>query len=480
MSGQRAGRRRPSRAGVAGCAALLFALLAQLTGCAPPAPSSADRFPDVQRMLDARARAVRDRDAAAFLDTTDPRATGYRARQREMFGNLAAVPLADWRYDLVATGAFPLPDGGSGERLAARVRLRYRLKGFDTAPVSSVQYLTLTARDGRWRISSDTDGAAAGRTGARQLWDQGPVHLVRGRHTLVLGTAADPARLRDLADRADAAVPAVRAAWRGNWPGQVVVEAPDSVGGMAQLLGSDDPSGYTGIAAVTTTEAGTAAAAPADRVIVNPDAYDELNDLGRTVVLTHETTHVATRTATTAATPLWLSEGFADWVAYRGSRRAPAVAAPELSRAVAAGQLPGRLPADGDFGFKGGADRLARAYEGGWLACRMIADKWGEAKLMAFYREAGKSGGGQGNAGPPASAEPSASVAPSAGAGTGTPSGPAVSGAPGPSGTSSGTTEDDGQPVREARLDRAMRAQLGVGLAEFTRQWRAYVKGELH
>ncbi|MEU9000252.1 hypothetical protein ACGFSD_35615 [Streptomyces caniferus] len=452
-------RRRPSRAAAAGCAALLLALLAPLAGCAP-ATSPPARYPDVQRMLDSRARAVERRDEAGFLASVDPRATGYRERQQAMFGHLAGVPLADWHYDLDATGAFPLAAGETGTHLAAKVQLRYRLKGYDTSPVHAVQYLTLTRRNGRWLISSDTDGAAAGRSGTRQLWDQGPVRLVRGRRSLVLGGPAHLARLKDLAHRVDQAVPVVSAAWKGKWSQKVVVEAPDSVERMAQLMGSDDASGYAGIAAVTTGEAGVSAPAPADRVIINPDAYEELNDLGRRVVLTHETTHVATRTATTVATPLWLSEGFADWVAYRGSHRKATATAPELTRAVARGKVPAGLPSDQDFGFKAGADRLARAYEGSWLACRMIAGKWGEAKLIAFYRAAGKSGmrATSGSAGAPMEA----ATAVAAG------SRPTVRGV-GP-----------GQrPARADRTDRALRTQLGVSFEEFTRQWRAYVKAQL-
>ncbi|MEU8787452.1 hypothetical protein [Streptomyces sp. NPDC048637] len=461
MSHQWAGR-RPSRARAAGCGALLLALLAPLAGCGPAgSPSAPARFPDVQRMLDTRARAVEQRDAAGFLASVDPRATGYRDRQRAMFAHLKGVPLADWHYDLDSTDAFPLPADGDRTRLAAKVRLRYRLKGFDTAPVHAVQYLTLTERDGRWLVSSDTDGAAAGRSGTRQLWDQGPVRLVRGRYSLVLGGTAQRARLKDLAHRVDQAVPAVSAAWKGKWSQKVVVEAPDSVERMAQLMGSDDPSGYAGIAAVTTGEAGASTTAPADRVIINPDAYEELNDLGRRVVLTHETAHVATRTATTAATPLWLSEGFADWAAYRGIRRKAALTAPELTRAVATGKLPARLPTDEDFGFKAGADRLAKAYEGSWLACRMIAEKWGEARLIAFYRAAGKSGVrlSSGSVGAPMEA----ATAGSAGA---RPAGPAARAGQRPK-------------ARADRTDRAMRTQLGVGMAEFTRQWRAYVRKQL-
>ncbi|WP_438488429.1 hypothetical protein [Streptomyces sp. S186] len=257
-------------------------------------------------------------------------------------------------------------------------------------------------------------------------------------------------------------MPAVSAAWKGTWARKVVVEAPDSVERMAQLMGGDDPSGYAGIAAVTTGEAGASAAAPADRVIVNPDAYEELNDLGRSVVLTHETTHVATRGLTTSATPLWLSEGFADWVAYREVHRRPAVTAPELSRAVAAGREPASLPGDADFGFRAGAERLAKAYEGGWLACRLIAGKWGEDRLIAFYRDTGRRGLRDAAAGPATAPMEARTAVPTAPA---RPAAPAVGHGP--------------RSHRSGLVERAMREQLGVGLAEFTAMWRAYVRREL-
>ena len=53
------------------------------------------------------------------------------------------------------------------------------------------------------------------------------------------------------------------------------------------------------------------------------------------------------------------------------------------------GRVQAALPDDGDFGFTADASRLARAYEGGWLACRLIADHWGEVRLNDFYRAVG-------------------------------------------------------------------------------------------
>lgn len=401
----------------------VLALLAALTGCGGAAHRTAEPTADpaVQQLLDQRAAAVRQHDRRAFLAGIDPAATRFLAAQRRVFGNLAQVPLADWSYQLVRTGAFDLPPAAGADgtrRTAAEVQLRYRLSGYDSRPVVSTAYLTLTERAGRWHVAADDDGAAGGHRSAVQLWDQGPVKVVHGAHSLVLGLG-DEKTLRGYADDADLAVPQVQHAWgRAGWPGSVVIEAPQTLDQLGALLAAD-PADYKDIAAVTTGETGGSAQAPADRVIVNPAAFGELSAFGRQVVLTHETTHVATRLATTARTPLWLSEGFADWVAYRGSGRTASEIAPELARDVTAGHVPAALPTAADF--RPTSTALAQAYEGGWLACRLVADQWSPEQLTALYRAAG----------------------------TG------------------------------ATLDSVLRSLLHSSLADFTARWRAFVQQEL-
>lgn len=345
----------------------LCLLLVSLVSCGGrPATDAAQA--EVQRLLDRRADAILDRDQAAFL----------RTGARDWFGNLRAVPLADWSYRLTTLHR-------TGDTATAEAELRYRVQGYDRAPVSAGRTLRLRldASDG-WYIEAERPAKGS----AEQLWDQGRVSLARGEHSLVLGVGQSAAQLRSYAELADDAVPAVSQAWGTDWPRHIVVLVPDSLADMAGLLGSPESS-YRGIAAVTTGETGAPASAPADRIIVNPDAYGVLGGTGKQVVLTHETTHVATRVHTTAATPLWLSEGYADWVGYLGSGRSPAQVAPELGRVVSAGRPPQTLPSDADFGFTGDSGRLARAYESGWMACRMIAERWGEVRLVEFYRAVG-------------------------------------------------------------------------------------------
>ncbi|MGP9021247.1 hypothetical protein ACT1U9_22975 [Streptomyces sp. BR1] len=391
-----------------GLAALLLASACSAPAAAPDATSH-----QVQRTLDSRAAAVLHHDERGYLDAVDPAAGTLRDAQRAEFTNLRQVPLSAWAYRV--TGLTH-----DGARASAQVELRYRIDGYDSAPVVSNRVVELGERAGRWYVTADrpADGAA------QPLWQQGPVTVLRGTHSLVLGVGQDRTLLQEIARTEDRAVPAVSAAWPGMWAGKVVVFVPASLDSMAALLGAPAAS-YRGIAAVTTGEAGAAGTTPADRVIVNPEAYGVLGDLGKRVVLTHETTHVATRARTSPATPMWLSEGYADWVGYRGTGRTAAQAAPELQQAVRRGELPDELPADADFGFEGGADRLARAYEGGWLACSLIAQRWGEDRLAAFYAKVGE------------------------------------------------------QKHREGAVEKAMNDELGTTPREFTTLWRSYVRDRL-
>ncbi|MEV6960492.1 hypothetical protein AB0M97_15085 [Streptomyces sp. NPDC051207] len=345
-------------------------LLVSLVACGGR-PDAQTLRADVQRVLDRRAEALLDRDERALAET------GARAG----YDNLRAVPLDGWSYRVKDVRR-------SGDTVTADTELRYRVRSVDRAPVTTARTLRLSRdADGRWSVDRDRPAKKS----AQQLWDQGAVRVVHGTHSLVLGVGQSRETLDRFAGLADRAVPAVSDAWPTEWSRQVVVLVPGSLEGMAGLLGSP-ASSYRGIAAVTTGETGDRASAPADRIVVNPDAYGTLGAVGRQVVLTHETTHVATRAHTTPATPLWLSEGYADWVGYRGTDRTPRQAAPELAAAVTGGRLPAKLPEDGDFGFDGDAHALARAYESGWMACRMIADRWGEERLGAFYRAVGGHG----------------------------------------------------------------------------------------
>ncbi|AUG76793.1 hypothetical protein CFP65_1925 [Kitasatospora sp. MMS16-BH015] len=387
-----------SRRGALLLAAGGFALLSP-PATRPPAPRvvpTPSLRPRLEALLAARADALLRRDEAALLAGVTPAAA---AEARTLLERLAEVPLAELTYRLTgygepsagtaieasageaSAGSVPGPSAvpPPGLRVTAAVELRYRLTGVDAYPAVLTRTVEFAEAGQGWRVASE--GAA----GPVALWDLGAVKVAKGARSLVLGLG----EVAPAAGLADAAVPAVSELWGQEWAGRLLLEIPSSEAQFAQLLGVR-AADYQGIAAVTTAATGAPEHAAADRVVVNPEAYAELTELGRHVVTTHEATHVATRAATKAWTPLWLSEGAADYTAYRRTGRTPRQIAPELAHDVQAGKLPAALPADADF-TAGGAG-IAQAYEQGWAACRLIADRYGEPALTSFYRAVGAAG----------------------------------------------------------------------------------------
>jgi hypothetical protein len=333
-------------------------------------------------LLASRARAVRDHDKAAFLALIDPTAEQFRAQQSELFDRLGQVPLAGWSYELAGDGpalpkdrAASLPKGST----IARVRLDYRLAGSDSQ-VEREQYFTVVPRGGHWLLAGNDDATASGLKTEPDIWDLGPVRVVHGQSSLILGNAPEK-DLQRLATEADRGVRDVGGVWKRNWSRHPVVVLPKSQSDMAALIGNNG-KGLSQIAAVTTGsfESGLSRG---DRVVVNPEAWRTLGALGRRVVLAHEMTHLATRAITVNDVPIWLSEGFADYVAYQAIEVPTNVVAGDVLDDVRAGKGPKALPDDADFDAAKGD--IAAAYEGAWLACRMIAEQFGEKKLIALY-----------------------------------------------------------------------------------------------
>jgi hypothetical protein len=390
-----------------------------------PAPSAAT----VNSLLQRRSRAVLTRDRAAFLATVDPSGQAFRAGQAVLFDNLAKVPLEGWKESLADTRPAVAADDG----WTARLRLVYRLRGFDRRDLVYTEYLTFDQRHGSgWVISGD--GAAHGLRDDPQIWSGGDLTVVRGRRSIVLaedGAAtgqdahARTAELHDIADRLDAGVGTVSGVVGDRWSRHVVALVPATEQKAEALAGDMRNLGDIAALATITGDAGGRATGE-DRVVITPTAFGRLNALGRHVVLTHELVHVAMGGARDSRTPMWLIEGLADYVGYKDAGVATKAAGRELAGLIASGDLPSAPP--GRTEFAGSGDRLSAAYEEAWLACRMVAERYGEDALVRLYRTA--------------EAEPG----------------------------------EAGDPRTE---DRALRTVLGIGSSRFDELWRAYVRKEL-
>lgn len=380
---------RPDRAGQAPAAQQQPGATARPRADAPRHDEHTRRE-SVRRLLQARADAIRARDRHRFARTLDPTRTAFVRSQLAMFDALADVPVAGWRYDLHDDGDLvPAAPPGTDEAWSPSVSLRYQLTGYDDEPPAVPQYFTFVRRGERWLTASDSDSDSdpERRTG-RELWDFGRVAVARGERSLVLGHPAAQRLLDDVARLADAAVPRVSRVWGSDWPRRVVVLVPATQKEASAILGESLDLSRIAAVAVAELPGDTGQRAVGNRIIVNPETFARLAPNGRRVVLTHETTHVATRDASRPGMPTWLVEGFADYVGYLGTGLSPRAICRELAADVRAGKAPTTLP--DDTKFDGSNPALAQAYEASWIAVRMIVERTGEDSLVAFYREAGR------------------------------------------------------------------------------------------
>jgi hypothetical protein len=342
----------------------------------------------VEDLLARRASAVLRRSEAEFMATVDPQADpAFIKAQRALFRNLDAVPLSHWSYQLNKTESLPVPQPllDTADYWAPRTKLRYALREVDAEPTTRTMAYLYVRRDKQWFLASDTALEPQGETTWRGMWDFGPCHALMVGNSLVLGhTGADEQALRQLAGEADSAVELVTQVWGTGWSQRVAVLVPETVDEMRALVGP--AFNVDGIAAAAVADKVDVAnqVAVGQRIVINPALAGRLSVLARRIVLRHETAHIAARASTVDGAPMWLLEGFADYVGYRDSGLQPPEAAPDLVRMLRTGDPPQRLPVAADF--VGGSDNLDLAYQLAWSAALYVVDLAGEDGLVKLYR----------------------------------------------------------------------------------------------
>lgn len=256
----------------------------------------------------------------------------------------------------------------------AAVDTTWQLRGFDRAPART---------EVRFGFVPDGDRVALGSVGGGSLrtplWLAGPVAVRRSADSLVLASSPrDADRYARLATRAVPVVHRVLAGWRA----RLVVEVPRSVDALDAAL-SASAGTYDNVAAVTTSVDGSLAPGSPIHVFVNPDIFGRLRSVGAQVVMSHETTHVATDAARSRS-PLWLVEGFADYVALRDVDLPISTTAGQILAEVRRDGPPGHLPGAAEFDTS--TSHLGASYESAWLVCQVLADRGGGPALVRLYR----------------------------------------------------------------------------------------------
>jgi hypothetical protein len=212
-----------------------------------------------------------------------------------------------------------------------------------------------------------------------------------GEHVLVLADAQDKGRLADLVRVSDAAVADVARMWPTGWRRKVVVVAVRDQKLIETYfrteLQSSNQVAAIAVPAFDTVPGWTPdtsrpydltpGAAVRTRVILNPRYFDP-GDRGNAQLLTHEVTHVATQARTLAGAPAWLTEGIAEYTAYRDLRPFSVDLPASVRQQVADGAV--ELPTYDFYQHD-----VSAHYVAGFLACAFIADQYGEPTLRRYY-----------------------------------------------------------------------------------------------
>ncbi|WP_156393494.1 MULTISPECIES: hypothetical protein [unclassified Nocardioides] len=324
--------------------------------------------------------------------------------------DLAAAALADLQTAVGARDRARLhPDAGELAETAVDNAEELRVAGFTARYVDEDAALTATLPDGQWAAAVDTTWRFAGYDpreahaevtfvfaregdhavlvdvggGGRRtpLWLATALNVSRTPQALVMAAGDQPVnRFARQARVAVRAVGKVLPPWRQ----KLVMVVPESDEQLDEVLAAD-PGEYAEIAAVTTTVDGSLSPSAPVHVFVNPEVFSGLRRNGAQVVTTHELVHVATGAATASNTPLWLLEGFADYVALRDVTLPLSVTAGQVLAQVRRDGAPRHLPAGNEFDTH--TTHLGASYEAAWLACRLLAQTGSEQDLLRLYDE---------------------------------------------------------------------------------------------
>lgn len=355
----------------------------------PAGEAASGRAAAVDELLRRRAQAVLGRDRTAFLAGIDPQADeAFRAAQEALFDNLDGVPLREWSYRVNAGQQTRPPEAPGDDTVpddswAPDVWLRYALTGADVVPTSRQMAYLFVRRGQSWYLSSDTALEPRGRRTWRGPWDHAPVVTTTTEKGLIIGHSGTRRLAERVARELDPAVDAVTEVWGPDWPRQVGVVLPEDTEELRSMVGPEFAVDNIAAVAVSDKVDIEKRQVEGPRVVLNPGTADRLSPSSLRVVLRHEVTHIAARAFTVDGAPMWMLEGFADFVGYRGSGIAPTQAAPELAAEVRSGAVID-LPTDTEF--HSGDQRIDLAYQRSWSVVSFLAERLGEAKLVELYK----------------------------------------------------------------------------------------------
>ena len=347
-------------------------------------------------MLDRRARAILERDRAAFMATLATDSRLFVERQERLFRWLGDVPLES--YELTVAwdrfGDLTRPKDLDRYPTSDAVMIpvteeRYQIRGFDPKPAAEDLFYTFVRQDGEWLIAEDDDVSDLALYSARHLWDFGPIEQHESEHFLLLAHPCkrDGGCLQDgpFLELAEEGMRTIERYWPVRWHRRTVVLVPKSGAELQRMIQSTfDLNNFVAFA-YSTVDLADGLDYTGHRIIPNPKALEGRSNESVGQILAHEMLHIATRDHAGPFVPIFVDEGFAD---YAGNDADPGALA-FFNSEVAAGLFSGAIPEDFEFTIGDGTD-IYRSYQEAQSAVRFFVDRWGLDAFVRFYRKLGR------------------------------------------------------------------------------------------
>ncbi|MEV4536705.1 hypothetical protein AB0J82_23260 [Asanoa sp. NPDC049518] len=366
------------------------------------------KLDEIDALLAAQAKALKDRDEKAFLAAYDPADKKLVDQQSVLFRNLIKVPFAEADFKRLGEGSAFRPVG-TGASVDHVVGFVHKIDGYDLHPVNERYEWTIVRTEQRGPIKVT---AVKGITDDGEFnyypapWDKWrTIHVERTKHTLFIVDGSLKAQAKRYAPQAERAAVADLAAWRaGGVSGETprgfvisLVKGKKDLGSLYRTSKEAPPESGVSFRVdrfqdINAPEDEKAPLIGGSRVVIDLSSpfFDPGEVDGPAELFRHELAHSLVAALSDQPDDLtvvlkssWVTEGFAEYLAYERrpwttSRRTPAV-----KEALRAGWS---LGLKDDFNLKN-AESSTLAYWCGHAAIGYMAEKYGEKKAFEVVAE---------------------------------------------------------------------------------------------
>ncbi|GAA1601442.1 hypothetical protein [Kribbella karoonensis] len=349
----------------------------------------------IDTILVRRAGAVQTGNEQQFLADVDPLNKKLVAAQKILFANLMEIGFTEIGYSQAEERFNPALLRAHGRTTyLVRVLMRYQIPKVDFTPVTTELGYTFVARDGHWLLTADNElDPDLGPGAHREAWDLGRIEVQRAPRVMVIVEKGDTRRGRAIVRAANEGLAEVTAYWPLKWSGSVLVIALDETDVRDARFADEDIESAASTGSTFSSLPGQETAdgtVAGGYIVINPNQRDQVDE----ILLSHEITHVVTA-ALGGYEPLWLAEGAAEYVSWRGIE---AISGPgevvKWEQEVVDTAVPQLSALPGDSGFY---QNSADVYGVSWLAVRFLVHRIGLPKVEELYEDMARNGVDQGS-----------------------------------------------------------------------------------